>query len=158
MTSRTIETDVRACDLMTWPVITIDADMTLKDAARFFMDHAFTGAPVLEDGKPVGVLTLKDLARYTEWHLAVEQVEEETARMGTRKMRRGYHYDRLRDTTVRQVMTPGIKTLPEDAPLRDVLRTILKGRFHRVFIKDKDGNIAGVISTLDVIRWLSDGR
>ena len=64
--------------LMTTSVLCLRTECTLQEAVRFFLDNKFSGAPVInEHDKPVGVLTFKDIARYTEWHLEAEDAESE---------------------------------------------------------------------------------
>lgn len=163
MTKIALDAETRVTDVMTWPVLTLDEDATLKDAARFFMDHKFTGAPVVDrNGKPVGVLTLKDLVRYTEWHLEVEESEAEepsklpASEIEDEEIGPELPEDRMSRVAVKQVMTPKLKTVAESATLRKVMDVFLKARIHRIFVTDKAGRLTGVVSTLDVIRWLKD--
>jgi CBS domain-containing protein len=155
----------KATEIMSSPVHSLGADWPLVDAIRFFLDHKFSGAPVVDpDGKAIGVLTIKDVARYTEWHLEAEDADEDeavgmsSAQADEKELAACYHIDRLTGTTVRQVMTPGIKTLPVDATICDVLDLMLKEHHHRVFISSRSGNIKGVISTLDIVKWLRESK
>ncbi|MEV7358848.1 CBS domain-containing protein [Kitasatospora sp. NPDC091276] len=50
-------------DLMTTPVTTVDADDDLDTAYRTFRTSGVRRLPVLDDGRPVGVLTVDDLLR-----------------------------------------------------------------------------------------------
>lgn len=150
---------LKARHVMTGPVRTIPADWPLQMAARFFMDNHFSGAPVIDEvGEPVGVLTLKDLARYTEWHLEIEEKQERLRELrvdaGPEPAPAHMHLDRMPQPSVRSVMTPRIRTVDVDAPLPDVLGVLLEGPFHRVFVRAKDGHIEGVISSLDVVRTM----
>ena len=157
-----------AKDVMTKPVRSLDADSPLKEAARFLLGQHFSGAPVLDEaGRPIGVLSLRDIALYMEWHLEVEESEEERENGGRprdeasyegheRIPGRGFHTDRLAHATVRQVMTEGLHTVEEGAPLRTVVGTLLEGPYHRVFVTDRGGVLVGVISTLDVVRAMGN--
>ncbi|MBO1414085.1 CBS domain-containing protein [Streptomyces sp. FH025] len=50
-------------ELMTTPVATVDADADLDTAYRDFRRTGVRRLPVLDDGRPVGVLTVDDLLR-----------------------------------------------------------------------------------------------
>lgn len=150
---------LKARHVMTGPVETIQADWSLKEAARFLMDHHFSGAPVVEpDGRPVGVLTIKDIARYAEWHLEAEERDDTMRELrvvggeGPEARTKDIHLDRLNDATVRAVMTPRIRTVIENAPLKEVLDALAEGPFHRIFVRDRKGEIEGVVSALDIVR------
>jgi acetoin utilization protein AcuB len=68
--------EVRSC--MTPDPITLDADGSLLSAVRLMRTHKIGGAPVMEDGKLVGIITETDLLDYLEKLLA-EQATRATA-------------------------------------------------------------------------------
>jgi len=50
-------------DSMTRKVITVTKEDTVERAAVLMLEHKISGLPVMENGRPVGVLTLDDVAR-----------------------------------------------------------------------------------------------
>jgi acetoin utilization protein AcuB len=62
--------EVRSC--MTPDPITLDADDSLLSAVRLMRTHKIGGAPVMEDGRLVGIITETDLLDYLE-HILAEQ-------------------------------------------------------------------------------------
>ncbi len=50
-------------EVMTKGVITVTADRDPREAARLMVDHRIGALPVVEDGRPVGILTESDLLR-----------------------------------------------------------------------------------------------
>jgi CBS domain-containing protein len=50
-----------AADVMTTPVITLEADETLRRAAEILEEHHFKRIPVVRDGKLVGIFRAVDL-------------------------------------------------------------------------------------------------
>jgi acetoin utilization protein AcuB len=56
--------EVRSC--MTPDPVTVDVDSDLLDAVRLMRKHKFGGAPVMESGRLVGILTETDLLDYLE--------------------------------------------------------------------------------------------
>jgi len=51
-------------DLMTEQVVTLDIEDDLTTACRCFMKHSFRRAPILSDGKLVGIITRKDIINH----------------------------------------------------------------------------------------------
>ena len=53
---------LRLNEIMTKDVVTVPTDMTVRDAMSLFATRHITGAPVVSQGKVVGVVSLTDLA------------------------------------------------------------------------------------------------
>lgn len=53
---------LRLNEIMTKDVVTVPADMSVRDAMSLFATRHITGAPVVAQGKVVGVVSLTDLA------------------------------------------------------------------------------------------------
>lgn len=49
--------------IMTRDVITVEADVTVRDAASLMMEYKISGLPVMEAGKLVGIITESDIFR-----------------------------------------------------------------------------------------------
>jgi CBS domain-containing protein len=54
--------EVELGELCTDDVVTLDADSPIEDAIRRMRDKAIRRIPVVENGKPVGIVSLGDLA------------------------------------------------------------------------------------------------
>jgi CBS domain-containing protein len=54
--------DVRVSDIRTEGVATLTPDQPLEDAIRLMRDQDVRRAPVVQDGRPVGILSIGDLA------------------------------------------------------------------------------------------------
>lgn len=52
---------VNLVDIMTKNPITITANNSIGDAAKLFVEHKFASLPVVENGKLVGILSIKDV-------------------------------------------------------------------------------------------------
>lgn len=51
----------RAEDVMTYEVVTVGPDATVAEVARQMVDGAIRHMPVVEDGAPVGIVSIRDL-------------------------------------------------------------------------------------------------
>jgi Zn-dependent protease/CBS domain-containing protein len=125
---------LRVRDLMVRDPATVEADLTLgqfmDDVAR---SHRYTTYPVLEDGRPVGLLAFRSVA-------AVPRDEWNTRR-------------------VRASMIPRerVPLLDEDEPAVDALAELSASDVNRGLVVD-DGHLAGFLSITDLARALEVRR
>ena len=153
-------------DVMTSPVKALNRAWTVREAARYLLEHGFSGCPVVDDRRVVvGVLTLKDIARYAEWHLAVEEWSEDKA--PEQNPRPPSHtkekpgdasnlVDRMSEATVGQVMTKKVSTVTEATPVKDAMSFLLEGPMHRIFVTTGEGRLVGLVSTMDLVRFFNE--
>lgn len=152
----------KARDIMTADVLTVRADMTLQEVANFFVEQEISGAPVLdEDDKLVGMVSLKDIAQQASefGEIADSQsnpffdVREWGDKLDASELKK-FH---IEDTgvLVRDVMTPTVYKVTVETPIQDVARTMLGGRVHRLVVT-QDERVAGIITTMDILRLLAD--
>ena len=151
-----------AVDLMHRPVITLRETLSLHEAAATLLEHGIQGAPVVGRlGKPVGVLSATDIARY-ERDRQPDLVREsdyyrlaEAGRAQDVKWDKGFHLEASEGARVKDVMTPSVISVPEDAHLGMVLSALVDNHIHRVVVLEKgSGRIVGVISATDIMRAL----
>jgi CBS domain-containing protein len=56
--------EARVRNWMTEAPVTIEPDTTVEDAAQIMFDHNFRHLPVVKDGRPLGIVSLRLLARW----------------------------------------------------------------------------------------------
>jgi CBS domain-containing protein len=61
---RTHSSIARVREWMTSDPITAPPEMDAQEAARTMLEHGFRHLPVVEDGMPVGIVSLRDIARW----------------------------------------------------------------------------------------------
>lgn len=133
---------MRARDVMTTPVITIDADARVIDAAEQLSANRITSMPVLDaDGRLVGMISELDILR---GRLAHDPRSH---------MRRDEHDMPDPDKTVRSVMTPVVVCLTEFADVADIAETMVEGEMRAIPIVDGP-RILGIVSRRDLLRTL----
>ena len=148
----------RARDLMQSPVVTIERDATLLDAHRLLVEEQIHGAPVVDsDGVVVGVLSSLDLLR-------VAEEEHESARGEAVYYRDAVPYsgpdwgstvedfqDRLSALRVSDAMSESVVSVPPDATVAQVARTLRENGIHRVLVAEKDA-LLGIITAFDLLK------
>lgn len=121
-----------ASDLMNPEVLSVRPELNLDGLAAFLIDNQISGAPVIDrNGTPVGVVSLVDITN-------------------------ARHEDR-RTTRVRDVMTPSVFSVREDATVSEIATTLLHHHLHRVLVL-RDGEVVGLISTSDLLGLLVDAE
>lgn len=151
-----------AADVMTNNLATVDPDWPLDRLMEFLADKSITGAPVVTAaGEPIGVVSLTDIARngvvsdtaadssmasYCKKSLATRVAREELGR---------FHADSASQTTVRDIMTPVVFSVEDDATVQEVAEMMITGHIHRVFVK-RDGKMVGIITSMDLLPLVRD--
>lgn len=147
-----------ARDVMTSPLLTIREDAPLRDAAVKLSGRRMSGAPVVDGrGRPIGVVSLIDIVALLA---GLEKPADEPGgfyRFFYPPFRGEAADDRALDQlTVCDIMTPSLITVPETMPLMAVARALWQRHVHRVFVT-RGKKVVGVISTMDVLRFLTGG-
>jgi CBS domain-containing protein len=149
-------------DVMTRAVLTVRADWTIEELKGFLLEHGISGAPVVNGaGELVGVVSATDLLRQGDTgeafngrraeHLLAEPLERALSRDELRSM----YVATGSDSVVRDLMTPVVFQVDEDAPIHDVADLMARGRIHRVLVV-REARPTGIISALDLVRVLRD--
>jgi CBS domain-containing protein len=170
MTSMT-PNPVRARDLMRTDVAILAPGDTIESALALFEEARISGAPVVSDGRLVGVLTLADVSR-TE-HLSGDRMqtrresdlaepvgEERTDELDPEEVfysKEDYSAELLGRDLVGDWMTSEAVTVAPDAPLERICRTMVENRIHRVFVAEEQ-KLVGLISSFDIVRLVAGGR
>lgn len=111
-------------------VITTDPDRTLLEVVRTLVIHDIGATVVVEDGRPVGIVSERDILRLT-------------ARA----------HDALATTRARSLMTRDLVTASPDDDLDRVMHLMTDHRVRHLPILD-DGRLVGIVSIGDVVNRL----
>jgi len=150
---------MRAMDIMTTDVITVDPDMTVQDLAKLLAERGISGAPVVDaSGRLVGIVSEGDL---------LHRAEIGTARRH-RERRRSWWLDdfasdlardyiRSHGRTVKDIMTRGVVTVTEATDLGEVAALLEAKRIKRVPVT-RDGKVIGIITRANLVRALASTK
>lgn len=139
------ETPVTA--IMTRDVVCVSPDVSVESLTSLFLSRAFGGAPVVDDtGKPVGVVSKTDILRNDQEQGDTEKLEWSR---GT-----GFHLHQLVRETVADIMTPVAFVLPENASIAQAAALMAYEGVHRIPVVSSSGSVIGLVSSLDVLRWV----
>jgi len=144
---------MRAMDVMTTDVITVDPDMTVQALARLLAERGISGAPVVDsNGRLVGIIGEGDL---------LHRAEIGTARRHRNRRRSWWldHFasDLARDyikshgRTVKDIMTRDVVTVTNDTDLGEIAALLEAKRIKRVPVM-REGRLMGIISRANIVR------
>jgi CBS domain-containing protein len=130
---------------MTRDVVLLASDMTAAMALRRLDEQAVSGAPVVEHGRVVGVITRRDLLVPT----LLDDADGYRALGGARR------HNRLDGPRVSDLMSGEPVTAQPDWPLVWALRTMLVNGVNRLPVVDRAGRPLGVLTRDDVLRAMA---
>ncbi|MBI4509889.1 MAG: CBS domain-containing protein [Deltaproteobacteria bacterium] len=138
-------------------VTCVRQSMSVVALEALFLDYGISGAPVVDDdGKPVGVVSKTDLLRdrhenptsNSEWVPRIR--DKDLSKLGP-----GFHLETARQGTVADVMTPVVFSLQENAPISRAAALMAHEGIHRIVVVSSDGVVVGILTPLDVMRWIA---
>ena len=147
----TVQTDLKAQDIMTSEPVCVDPAMTLRDLAQLFAEHEISGAPVIDaEGRVIGVVSMTDLLRR-----CIE---------GTLDIPPAYLFDTLSEQSdedeglqaesqvhVEDFMTDEPVTVTATTRAGEIARIMSEGRIHRVIVVDDERMAVGIVTSLDLL-------
>jgi predicted transcriptional regulator len=116
-------------DIMSANALSFTPETSIGDAISALATHHIGGAPVVENGRVIGVLSKTDIL--------------DPDRMG-----------RL----VGEMMTPLVIYLRADEPAMSAVRLMLSDAIHRVIVIKEMGKLAGIVTTTDVLKAIHNGH
>ena len=128
---KTLET-MTAADVMTAAPLTCSTFSTALEAVMIFRDADCGAVPILAEGRPVGILTDRDVA------LSLAE------------------YPDVVDRPVGEIMKTGVVTVTPQDSLGHVCEILRTQSVRRVLVVDPGGRLVGIIGWADVAPVLSD--
>ncbi len=145
-----------ARDIMSTRVHTFSPDTELIAAARVLFDNRWAGAPVVEDGDVVGVISLADVIAQRRSVKAPTPlvVFDALLYLGTRRFER--ELKKVAALTVGDAMTKPAKTVSPDATVADIAAQMIDEGLTTMPVVD-DGKLVGLVGRRDVVRLILSG-
>jgi CBS domain-containing protein len=132
-------------EAMTREVVLLAADMTAEAALHRLDETAVSGAPVVDRGRVVGVVTRRDL-------MVPTLLDDPSGFAALAPERRR---DRLIALRVSELMSDEAVTSRPDRPLVEAVRSMIGAGVNRLPVVDPAGRPLGVLTRDDVLRALA---
>ncbi len=148
---------LKAKDIMTTKCITLTPETDIATAVKTLLDNKINGAPVVEDGKVVGVLCQTDLIVQQK---KVTLPSFFTLLDGVFPI--SSHEDLKREMTkisalkVGDAMTPAPTFITSETSMEDIATMMVNGKLYTLPVIDDD-KLVGVVGKEDVLKTLVQG-
>jgi CBS-domain-containing membrane protein len=144
---------MRAADVMTQTVISVQPETTILQAADLMLAHRISGLPVVDgDGHVVGIVTEGDFLRRAETGTQRKRPRWMEFLVGPGRLAEEYIHSSSR--RVEDVMTRSVHTVREDAPLSDVVELMERHRIKRLPVL-RDHKLVGIVSRANLLHALA---
>lgn len=144
-------------DIMSKDVVCVRADVDLDEVKELMIVHGFGGIPVVdEDGKPVGMVSRSDVIRADHDRGKTGELRRVTARPKSRGgfgLGPGYRVYEAAKVTAGEAMNPIALALHESSNIGQASSLMAYEGIHRLPVVSDDGDIVGILSSLDLLRW-----
>jgi len=158
VTPAVIDPGTPLADIMTRSVLCVRPETPLDDVLDLLVRHSISGVPVVDaDGRPIGIVSRADVLRAAEERGDTEEVRAVTARPHERsagEVERGSHVYEPVVTTAGDVMTAVALALHESSNIGQGAALMAFEGIHRLPVVGDRGEVVGILSALDVLRWL----
>ncbi|KAB7623966.1 CBS domain-containing protein [Alkalilimnicola sp. S0819] len=144
---------MKAADIMSAPVITVNLDTPIDDIARCLLTHGISAVPVLDaTGHVTGMVSEGDLLRRAElgteprrsWWLGLFETDQASLR----------DYLRAHGRTARDLMSKEVIAVDEETPLGDIADLLEGHRIKRVPVL-REGRPVGIVSRANLVQVLA---
>jgi len=144
---------MKAGDVMTWPVISIEADAPVQTAIVRMLKHRISALPVVAaDGGLVGIISEGDLLRRAE--IGTQRRRPHWLEFLLGPGRLASEYAQTHGRKVSEVMTTDPYTVGEDTPLDEIVVLMERRRIKRVPVV-RNGQVVGIVSRANLMQALA---
>lgn len=144
-----ITKSVRARDIMTREVVTVDTKTPLREVAAVMAANGISGVPVLDEtGRVSGIISEKDfLSRMggTETKNFMSIIAECLKGKGCIALP-------IRAQTAGDIMSSPAVTIQEDTPVMEIADLFSSRKINRTPVLGSGGNLTGIVSRNDIVR------
>jgi CBS domain-containing protein len=143
--------DMRVKDVMTHLVVTFQPGDSVHEAARRLAQNHISGAPVVERGKVVGIVTEYDIVRAIARPAPVDR-NLSFLDLLTEDIRRYKGNDDQRGLSVEDIMTRHVTVIEDEATIWEAATSIERRGVKRLPVVDVEGQLCGIVSRADLVR------
>ncbi len=128
--------------VMTTEVATVHLAQPLSAVAELLRDRGFRHVPVVDGQRPVGMISATDVFKLVYDHDGTDE------RMAAAMIDHEH--------SIATTMEIELQTLRESSTVYDATVLLASGEFSSVLVVDDAGKLAGLVTTVDLIRFLRD--
>ena len=128
--------------IMSKDLATVNVGNRLSEVRALVQQRTIHHIPVVDGRRFIGLLTASDLLRLSWGDPYTHDARE---------------IDVLLDTQeIREVMQEDVRTILPGARVREAAQALASGSFHSLPVVDENGDLVGIVTSTDLIRYLLD--
>lgn len=135
---------LRIKDIMTTKVVSASPGTTLREALELLSEHQISGAPVLENGRIVGIFSATDLLAVVA---DLDDAQPSVTFRGSQTP--------LEEMTVAEIMTRDVSSLPEDTAVTLAGAFMTRKQIHRVVVTSGE-RVVGIVTNTDFAKAFTE--
>jgi CBS domain-containing protein len=150
-------------------VLFVRPDFSVFDVAKVFSKNHISGAPVVERGRVIGMISISDITKFMSIHLAKSDFITEITHdpstlsimlLAIMKMGKDYNdfkkeLERLSNFKVKDMMSRNVVAIAPEAPLFEAAGLMEKHDVNRLPVIE-GSKLIGIITRADLLRALVD--
>jgi len=145
---------MRAHQIMTKPVITVEPDTTIVEAANIMLKQHISGLPVVDAaGALVGIVSQGDFLRRSEIGTGRRRGRWLKFLLGSG--RSAIEFVGEHGRKISEIMSPSPVTVTEDTPLEDIADLMEKRNIKRLPVL-RDGKLVGIVTRTNLLQAVAD--
>lgn len=137
--TRSSKRPVLVSEVMTSHVHTASPDFSLEEIWQLLINERCHHVPIVENDRPVGMISTRDLVRIARKH-------------GARKFSAELHPKE----TAGDIMSIDLETIHISEPVDVAIDQIGRGEIHALLVLDDEGRLAGIVTNHDLLHYLVD--
>ncbi len=146
----------RVKDIMSRDVVTLDVSDKIHDALDLLVSNRVSALPVVDKRKHcVGILSTTDLIDFTrdvdDDLRQIDELDPSSRRWLVDKLLKS-----VGNEMVGTYMTEDVATVSLESTLAKAAHEMVRNRVHHLPVVDHQGQIAGIISTMDILAEFAD--
>lgn len=142
---------MRARDIMTTELVTVAPSTSVSALAQLLVERKISAAPVVDDGKLVGLVSEGDLLHREE--VGTEEQPSWWRELFRSTEDRAKAYLKAHGQKAADVMTTSLMTVGPDAEVGEIAEVMERHHVKRVPVVDQ-GRLMGIVSRADLLRLL----
>ena len=144
---------MKAKDVMTSPVISVEPDASIWEAVRIMLQRRISGLPVIDKGgRLVGMVSEGDFLRRAETGTQRQRSRWLEFLIGPGRL--ADEYTRSHGRKVQEIMTPDPVTVAEETPLEEIVRTMENRRIKRLPVV-RGKHVVGIVTRANLVHALA---
>jgi CBS domain-containing protein len=136
-------------DVMNPNVVFCKPDNTVREAAKILKENNISGAPILEGGELVGIISEADLWLPSPFEVIEIPIRELIGWEETKRM-----LSDVGSTKIEEIMTKDVHTISSEASVEEASEHMIRHRINRLPVTE-DSRVVGIITRGDIIKGLA---